>query len=91
MSSRRNRTEIIYDILDSLIKNQGSLKPTRLLYKANLSHSQMKDYISELTEKNLIVLTEQKGNKTKYEITEEGYKFFNQLNKIREMSDALGL
>ena len=90
MAARRNRNEIIYDILDSLVKNNGQLKPTRLLYKANMSHSQMKEYISELKDKDLLELTEEKS-KQYYKLTTKGYEFFNNLRKIREMSDALGL
>ena len=88
--SRRNRSEIIYDMLDALAKNRGRLKPTRLLYKANLSHAQMKDYIEELMRKDLIVHVQEKKAQY-YEITEEGYAFLHRLNKVLEMSDALGL
>ena len=88
--SRRNRSEIIYDMLDSLAKNRGRLKPTRLLYKANLSHAQMKDYVEELMAKDLIVLVQEKRAQF-YEITEEGYAFLHKLNRVLEMSDALGL
>jgi predicted transcriptional regulator len=88
--SRRNRSEIIHDMLDALAKNRGRLKPTRLLYKANLSHAQMKDYIDELMRKDLIVLVQEKKAQY-YEITEEGYGFLHRLNKVLEMSDALGL
>lgn len=88
--ARRNRSEIIHDMLDSLSKNRGRLKPTRLLYKANLSHAQMKDYVEELERKNLIRLVQEKKAQY-YEITDEGYKFLHELNRILEMSDALGL
>ena len=88
--SRRNRSEIIYDMLDALAKNRGRLKPTRLLYKANLSHAQMKDYVEELVQKDLIVLVQEKKAQY-YEITEEGYAFLHKLNRVLEMSDALGL
>ena len=88
--SRRNRSEIIYDMLDALAKNHGRLKPTRLLYKANLSHAQMKDYIDELMRKDLIVHVQEKKAQY-YEITEDGYAFLHRLNKVLEMSDALGL
>lgn len=77
-------------MLDVLAKNRGRLKPTRLLYKANLSHAQMKDYIAELEGKELIRLVQEKKAQY-YEITEEGYKFLHRLNRILEMSDALGL
>ena len=88
--SRRNRSEIIHDMLDSLAKNRGRLKPTRLLYKANLSHAQMKDYVEELTGRGFIELVQERKAQY-YEITEEGYAFLNKLNRVIEMSDALGL
>lgn len=77
-------------MLDALSKNRGRLKPTRLLYKANLSHAQMKDYLAELESKDLVRLVQEKKAQY-YEITEEGYRFLHRLGRIIEMSDALGL
>ena len=88
--SRRNRTEIIHDMLAALAKHRGRLKPTRLLYKANLSHAQMKDYVAELESKKLVRFAEEK-KANYYVITEQGYQYLHELRKILEMSDALGL
>ena len=90
MSARRNKNEIIYDILEALVQRRGRLKPTRLLYKANLSHSQMKEYMGELEERGLVRMVEVK-KRSYYELTEQGYEFFQKLHQIKEMSDALGL
>ncbi len=89
---RRTKADILYDIIEVLIKNHGKMKPTRLLYKANLSYTQMQEYIKELKEKNIIEEVEEKKNKRKYyQITEKGYVYFNELKKVKEMTDALGL
>ncbi len=87
---RRTKADILYDIIDVLIKNNGKMKPTRLLYKANLSYTQMQEYIKELKEKKVVEEVEEKKRKY-YKITEEGYVYFNELKKVKDMTDALGL
>ena len=39
MSKRRSRVQIIFDILNAIKRKGGTIKPTHLLYKSNLSHS----------------------------------------------------
>ena len=51
-SSRRDKFKIVADIL-ALAKN-GSSK-TKIMYKANLSHAQLKNYLDLLLSRKLIV------------------------------------
>ncbi|HII14763.1 MAG TPA: hypothetical protein HA362_00460 [Nanoarchaeota archaeon] len=92
MAERRNKLEIIYDILKSIQDKRGMIKPTHLLYKSNLSHDGMKRYIDELKASNMLAETEdpKTGNKM-FVLTEKGCKFLEEYNKVRAFTDSFGL
>ncbi len=87
---RRNRLQIILDILELMQRKGGNIKPTHLLYGGNLSYDRLKKYIKELEEKGLIMQVNDKG-KTRYRITDKGLNFINEARKIKEITDAFGL
>ena len=87
---RRGRLEIIADILRSIQNKKGNIKPTHLLYKSNLSHAKLKEYINILLEKGMIEEKEVKGRKMIF-MKEQGYKFLLEFNRIKEFSDSFGL
>ena len=87
---RRGRMEIIHDILNSIVMKGGRIKPTHLLYKSNLSHQKMKEYVNELIEKEMIEEEIEKEKKL-FTITEKGEKFLNEFRRIKEFSDSFGL
>ena len=89
-TKRRGKLEIIHDMLRSIQNKGGTIKPTHLLYKSNLSHSKMKEYIDELTSKGMVEEIEQKGKKM-FSITEKGDGFLLEFERIREFSDSFGL
>jgi len=90
MSSKRDRLEIINDILVSIQGKGGKIKPTHLLYKSNLSYIKMKEYLDELMKNEMVTETEEGKNKF-YLITDKGYKFVAEFRKIRNFSESFGL
>ena len=92
MQGKRTRIEIIYDMLRTIQVKGGKIKPTHLMYKANLSHNQMKQYLDELTEKSFVA-EEQVGKEERrmLAITDKGHAFINQFNQMKEMEKTFGL
>jgi len=82
--------DIIFDILRAIQEKGGTIKPTHLLYKSNLSHNRMKLYLDELKEKSLIENTQVKG-RGMIALTDEGYKFLGNYKQLKEFTDAFGL
>ena len=86
----RGKLEVIADILRSFQEKEGKIKPTHLLYKSNLSHAKLKEYIDMLMEKGMIGEQSVKGRKMFF-IKEQGYKFLSEFERIKEFSDSFGL
>ena len=76
MSKKRNKLEIIRDILEVIRNRNGKIKPTHILYKSNLSYAMMDIYLKELIEKQFITEIKLKKGKT-YTITEKGINYLN--------------
>jgi len=91
MAERRDRLDIIKDILKAIQNKGGEIKPTHLLYKSNLSHEGMKRYVAELKSKMMIdEKIDNKGNK-RFVITDQGLKFLEDYRKIKEFTESFGL
>ena len=91
MSKKRDRLEIIRDILDLLRIKGDKVRPTHIMYKANLSHQMLTDYINELKEKDLIEEKKDKKNKKIFTLTQKGFKFLEDYSMIRKFMDSYGL
>lgn len=90
MSKKRNRLEIIKDILEVIKNKSGKVKPTHILYKSNLSHQMMEQYINELKQKDMI-LEGKMGNGKTYAITNKGIDYLSKYRMISEFTKSFGL
>ena len=96
MATRRSRLELIFDILLAIQNKGGTIKPTHLMYKSNLSHKLLNHYLEELVGKELVEIAEhqvkkrQKSTKTVL-ITDKGLSFLAEYRRMREFTDAFGL
>ena len=90
MAKKRSRLDIVADMLSTIQGKGGVIKPTHLMYKANLSHNQMNSYLEDLVAKNFIQKI-QKKNSQYIIITDNGCNFLQKINEMKEFADTFGL
>jgi predicted transcriptional regulator len=90
MTKKRERLEVIYDILKVVQNNNNFVRPTRLLYASNLSPQMFKEYVEELTAKKLIAENDKDGKKS-YSLTTKGFEFLEKYRIIVEFIENFGL
>jgi predicted transcriptional regulator len=76
----RSRTEIVSSILDAA--NGGGASKTKIMYTAFLSYNQLNEYLSLLTENNIL---EYLDGTNKFKTTEKGLKYLKMYNEIRKL------
>ena len=74
----RSRTEIVAIILDAA---NGGITKTKIMYFAFLSYNQLNEYLSVLTDNNLVEYLD--GTHT-FKTTEKGLNYLNVYNEIRK-------
>jgi predicted transcriptional regulator len=78
---RRSKLETCIDILEIIAKGVG--KPTRIMYKANLSWNPMQKYLRLLVDEGLII-SGKKGERMRYEVTEKGIRTLSYFRRVKE-------
>ena len=79
----RSKVDIVYDILVSAMG--GGAKKTHILYKANISSTQVENYFSALLAHNLLErATDIDGNNI-FRTTEKGMRFIECCEEIRSL------
>jgi len=69
MSLKRSRLEIYLDVLKAI--QRGTSKPTRIMYRTNLSWKPLIKILNSLVDQDLIVRNEKNGHVV-YKIAEKG-------------------
>jgi predicted transcriptional regulator len=91
MSKKRNRLEIIYDILDIIRDHNNSIKPTPLLRYSNMSTQRFEEYYKELLEKEFIREEKDKKERKFVTLTDKGFDFLRKYQSIIGFVDEFGL
>ncbi|MCM2325069.1 MAG: hypothetical protein NDI94_01280 [Candidatus Woesearchaeota archaeon] len=90
MAKRRDRLEIIKDIL-YLIQEKGErLKPTHIMYKANLSHQMLTEYLTELKSTGMLIEVIEKKKKI-FRLTDKGHSFLKDYGMMRGFMESYGI
>jgi predicted transcriptional regulator len=87
---RRSKFSIYTDILRFIFSNQNRARPTHIMYKANLSHKSMKNYLNEMMNEKLVEKKVIDG-KTFFVLGERGKQFLMEYKKVKEFSEAFGI
>ncbi len=91
MARKRDRLEIIHDILQVVRDQRGVVRPTHILYKSNLSHPMLTEYLDELMKKGFLIERTGKDGKKSYELTGKGHDYLRDYHVIRGFVDSYGL
>jgi predicted transcriptional regulator len=87
----RTSMQIVADLLVATDQcGQEGIKTTSLLSKANLSHSRLEKFVSNLTGAGLVIKIEYDGRNT-FVITSKGRQYLEQYKKFADIADSFGL
>jgi predicted transcriptional regulator len=91
MVSYRTSIQIVGDLLTATEQSgQEGIKTTNLLTKANLSHSRLSKFLSNLTGAGLINKIEYDGKNT-FVITQRGRQYLETYVKFADVAGSFGL
>ena len=91
MTKKRERLEVIHDILKAIADSDNLIKPTRLLYASNLSPQMFKDYKDELLRKGFVVEAADKDYRKTISLAKKGFEFLEQYRTITDFIENFGL
>ncbi len=88
----RSKMRILADMMRAIQgEGENGAGPTKILYTANLSHDRLTQYLEELAEKELIILTHAESNNRVYALTEKGREFLKEFVRVERISEAFGI
>jgi predicted transcriptional regulator len=91
LAKKRNKFEVIYDILSRIIDKGNSIKVTPLTRYSGLSPQSFNEYYYELLNKELIKeIMDKKGNKL-ISVTDRGFKYLQEYKIVLRFIDEFEL
>ncbi len=88
---KRDRLEVIHDILKVIRDNHNSIRPTPLLRLSNLSSQSFNDYIRELLDKGFVKEIKDKKGKRFITLTDSGFEYLDRYKMIKGFIDDFNL
>ena len=91
MNRKRERLEIIKDILLVIREKGGHVRPTHILYRSNLSSGMLKQYMTELLENEFIIEEKDKKDNKTYSLLPKGFNYLKDYSVIKGFMESYGL
>lgn len=91
MSRKRDRLEVVYDVLNIIRNNNNSIKPTPLLRFSNLSTKSFNEYFEDLKQKDFVKEILDKKNKKYITLTDKGFRYLEKYQSIIKFIDEFEL
>ena len=91
MGKKRERLQLIHELLFTIKKNENKIPPTKLQHKCNFSTPMFKQYVDELLGKEFIRVIQGKNGRNYYSLRDKGYEFLEKYNKILNFIEEFGL
>lgn len=79
---KRERLEVIYDILKIIRHHHNSIKPTPLLRYSNLSSQSFSEYLTELLDKGFVIEIDDEKGKRFLTLTDKGFTYLDKYKLI---------
>jgi len=86
----RSKTRIYADILNSILKQGGKSRPTKILYGANLSYDRLTKHLDQLVELGLVIEDKEDGESV-FKLTNKGRDFVLEFVKVEKFAEAFGI
>ena len=80
---KRERLDIVFDLLCIIRDKNDNVKPTPLMRYANLSTKSFADYISFLEEKSFVKKKFDKNKRAFYSLEDKGFEFISRYQNIK--------
>ncbi|MCB9370375.1 hypothetical protein H6501_02140 [Candidatus Woesearchaeota archaeon] len=88
---KRDRLEVLYDILFLIKQHHNSIRPTPLLRFSNLSFKSFSEYETEIIKKKFVKVVEDDKGKKHYTLTDKGFEYIEKYKQIKEFIEGFEL